>query len=476
MSVKQQYSACTSILIGKKATIDGSIIIGRNEDAKTSWPKNYTIHPREDFTTNQVFKSNDNNFTMPLPKHRAKYSATPEWTTKFGLFEEDGFNEYGVGMSATESTYTNDLILGFDPLVEDGIGEEAMITVVLPYVETARQGVQRLGSIIEKYGTCESNGILFSDHEEAWYMETGGGHNWVAVKVPDDSYAVVSNQISIQEIDFSDNNNYMWSHNIRDFVNENHLNPSLDGTFNFRNIFGTDSLLDEHYNYPRVWYGIKMFSPSKEFTPTSKDMPFFNKPDKKLSIIDAQKFLSSHYQGTDFDPIGEGSEKDKHRFRPVSLAKTQESHILQTRPDLPIGLSEIQWIAMGVAAQSSYIPFYSGAIDAPDEYKNSTAQYQPDQAYWIYKLVGVLVDPHYLELGGKLSEAQTELNIKFQNNIKKTDMIAKDLSGSELTGYLTKVNLKNSKIGIQTFKKLTSDLITNSTDFSLLNYKQETNL
>ncbi len=185
------------------------------------------IHPHEEFDQPQEFSSNDNGFKISLPTIRAKYSATPEWTDKFGLFEEDGFNEYGVAMSATESTYTNKLALGADPLVEDGIGEEAMITVVLPYVKTAREGVQRLGQIVEYYGTSESNGILFADQNEAWYMETGGGHNWVAQRIPDDSYAVIANQSAIQGIDFDDPKHFMWSTNIRKFVADNHLNPII---------------------------------------------------------------------------------------------------------------------------------------------------------------------------------------------------------------------------------------------------------
>ncbi|ORN21520.1 Dipeptidase A [Lentilactobacillus parabuchneri] len=224
----KNFSACTSMIVGKNASIDGSIMIARNEDSKASWPKNYVIHPHEEFDQPQEFSSNDNGFKISLPTIRAKYSATPEWTDKFGLFEEDGFNEYGVAMSATESTYTNKLALGADPLVED-------------------------------YGTSESNGILFADQNEAWYMETGGGHNWVAQRIPDDSYAVIANQSAIQEIDFDDPKHFMWSTNIRKFVADNHLNPDHSGnSFNFRQIFGTADLSDTYYNTPRFCYGMRM--------------------------------------------------------------------------------------------------------------------------------------------------------------------------------------------------------------------------
>lgn len=242
-------SACTSILIGRSASTDGSVMIGRNEDSKASWPKHFVVHPAQTFSETQQFKSKDNSFTMPLPKTAMRYTATPEWTTKYGLFEEDGINEANVAMSATESAYSNALVLAADPLVADGIQEEAMVTVVLPYVTSAREGVQRLGKLVETYGTAETNGILFADLHEAWYLETGAGHQWVAQRIPDDGYAVVANQLAIQQIDFTDHDNFMFADGIEDFVQQHHLNPDANG-FNFRHIFGTTGVSDEMYNPP----------------------------------------------------------------------------------------------------------------------------------------------------------------------------------------------------------------------------------
>lgn len=475
----KNFSACTSMIVGKKASIDGSIMIARNEDSKSSWPKNYVIHEHKEFDEDQTFTSKDNGFKMPLPKVRFKYSGTPEWTDKFGLFEENGFNEYGVAMSATESTYTNKLALGADPLVKDGIGEEAMITVVLPYVKTAREGVQRLGQIVEYYGTSESNGILFADKDEAWYMETGAGHNWVAQRIPDDSYAVIANQSAIQEVDFDDRDNFMWSTNIRQFVADNHLDDNLypsKEVFNFRKVFGTADLSDTYYNTPRVWYGLKMFSPDDEYEPTSQEMPFINRANRKLSIFDVQDFLSSHYQGTPYDPIGEGSEHDKHLFRPISLAKTQEAHILQIRPNMPTSAADIQWLSMGVGAQSSFVPFYAGANDTPKTYQNASGSYSLNQAYWTYKLAGVLVDPHYVKFGPKLNNTRADLRVQFQQAVKKADASIAGLSSIELGDYLTKVNFKNAKTGLDAYNSLISDLITNSTDLSPINFIQDMNL
>ena len=88
-----------------------------------------------------------------------------------------------------------DRVLGADPLVEyvpakddaeeipGGIGEEDIVSVVLPYIHSAREGVMRLGSLLEKYGTYEMNGIAFSDKNEIWWLETIGGHHWIARRV-----------------------------------------------------------------------------------------------------------------------------------------------------------------------------------------------------------------------------------------------------------------------------------------------------
>lgn len=471
------YSACTSILVGKNASADGSTMIGRNEDSRAAWAKKFINHPHTEFDVPQTFKSQDSDhpFTMTLPKIRAKYTATPEWTAKYGLFEEDGINEYGVAMSATESAYCNARVLAADPYVQDGIGEEAMVTVTLPYIHSAREGVERLGHIIEEHGTYETNGILFSDQEEVWYMETGAGHYWVAQRIPDDAYAVVANQLAIQEIDRADHENFMYAKGIRDFVVDNQL-ASMDNGLNFREVFGTADLSDQHYNTPRVWYGQKYFTPSVEQDPESFDLPFIQRASGLIHVDQVQHYLASHYEGTPFDPVGSGTEAQKHTYRPISLAKTQESHVLQIRENLPVATSGIHWLAMGVAAESVYVPFYAGATTTPAAYQVATEKYDPTSAYWIFKLVGVLVDAHYHDLHGDLQAVQKELAIQLGHHLITTDRAVADLTGEALTTALTAANEKAAQLALTTMQTLTADLITKSTDMSPLNYATDLNL
>ncbi|MFR0600885.1 C69 family dipeptidase [Lactobacillus equicursoris] len=463
-------SSCTSILIGKKATIDGSVIIGRNEDSRTAWPKHLAFHQRVE-TEGNVFKSHGNKFSLDLPKTAYAYSSTPEWTKKYGVFEEDGINEYRVAMSATESAYANERILAIDPFeTETGILEEAMVTVVLPYVKTAQEGVKLLGKIVEEKGAAEANGILFGDKDEAWYMEIGSGHHWVARRIPDDSYTVVANQLSIQEIDFNDPANFLYSQGLEAFVYDHRLWPK-DAPFIWRDIFGTRSESDLHYNTPRVWYGQKLLTPSVSQEPQSFDLPFLQKADRPLTVQDAQTVLASHYSDTDYD-LTNPKNAGQATFRPIGVATTQESHLLQVR-----GEDLYHWLAMGVTAQSVYIPFFPQGSKTPYMWGNGKVDYSPNSAYWIFKLAGVLVDRDWNKYGKDLSTAQTEAKEKVTRLRYEYDQKLHGLTDpAEITALADEANAKMAKTVTDIYNKLISSLITKQTGDSPLSFQMDPNL
>lgn len=152
--------SCTSVLVGRAATRDGSILIARNEDNTTpAAPKSLRMVPAGERDGVELV-SGANGFAITLPEGGLRYSAMPDVTPEEGLFEEAGVNAAHVAMSATESALANDRVLAFDPYVENGLAEDAMLTVVLPYVKTAREGVKRLGEIVAAHGSAESNGVL----------------------------------------------------------------------------------------------------------------------------------------------------------------------------------------------------------------------------------------------------------------------------------------------------------------------------
>jgi len=469
MSTKIGRSSCTSILIGKKASLNGSVIIGRNEDAKTAWPKHLAFNKHETVENNH-FKSKDNKFEIDLPTEKFAYSSTPEWTDKYGVFEEDGINEYHVAMSATESAYANNRVMAIDPFdTEKGILEEAMITVILPYIKSAREGVKRLGDIVEKHGAAEANGILFSDNKEAWYMEIGSGHQWVAQRIPDDSYAVVANQLSIQSVVFN-GNDFMYSKNLQNFVYDNKLWPE-DAVFNWRRIFGTHDDSDLHYNTQRVWIGQKLLTPSVEQNPESFELPFIQKPDHPISIQDAQAVLSNHYQNTPYD-LTNPKNKNNATFRPISVATTQESHLLELKDE-----DMTHWLAMGVSAQSVYVPFYPQGTKVPRMYKYGKETYSTNSAYWVFKLAGNLVDRSWSKYGTELVNAQKAASQKTMRIRYEADQeLAQETDPDKKVEIVNKANGDMAKAAIDIYQKLSAQLITAQTANSPLRFKMDPNL
>lgn len=459
-------AACTTVLVGKDATADGSTIIARNEDAYTANPKYFIVHEAKKNPAGTTHVSVDNDFMIELPETQYKYTATPEWTDEYGLFEEAGTNEKGVAMSGTESGIINKKVLAVDPLVENGVAEDSIVTVVLPYVTTAREGVERLGAIVEKYGSAECNGVAFSDKDEVWYMEIVSGHHWVARRIPDDCYAVVANQVSIRNMDFTDNKNFMWSTGIQSFVKKNKLNPSKT-TFNVRNIFGTNDKNDAEYNICRVWDGQRILSPSKKntWTITSKKISMLRRPDKKITVDMVQKVLSSHYTGTKYDTYG----KNVGNYRPINVQRTMESHIIQWRQNMPVEISGVQWQSLGVPENSVYVPFYNGITDTPEAYKKGTdAGYESDSAYWVFKLTDVLTTPYYDTYMSKyvLPEYKT-MKAQLKKNMAASDKKAMELyqtSPEKLSAYLTEEGMKNAEYTLDKVNALNNLLIQISTD------------
>lgn len=461
--------ACTTVLVGKKATVNGATIIARNEDVSTNNPKYVVTHEAKKNKIGEKFVSKANKFTMELPIDKCKYTSTPEWTDEYGVFEESGTNEYGVAMSATESTMYNKKIKKLDPLVKNGISEEAMVTVVLPYIKSAREGVKYLGDIVTKYGSAECNGIAFSDVNEIWYMEIVSGHHWVAQRIPDNKYAVIANQSSIREVDLKDTKNFMADDNLKNFVKKNKL-VKKGKKLNIRNVFGTNSKEDKTYNIPRVWDGQRILTPSKKgkYDITSKKIPFLNKADKKVSVEDVRKVLSSHFNGTKYDTY----KKAKDNFRPINVQRTVESHIIEWRQNMPVEISGIHYIALGTAEQSVYVPFYNGITSTIDEYRTGESDKPTDKsAYWIFKMTDVLSTPYYDAYMKKfVNPSHKKIYKALNKNIAESDKKAMEIYNKNkndkraLSKYLTEETNKNCNYTLNKVKELNKKMITKSTD------------
>ena len=154
--------SCTTILVGKNASNDGSTMIARTDDGRFDVKKMVVVEPKKQ---PRKYKSVISHVEIELPDNPMRYTASPKVDLSKGIWAATGINEANVGMTATETITTNPRVLAADPLVElqeakgrkkevpGGIGEEDLVVLVLPYIHTAREGVLRLASLLEEYGT-----------------------------------------------------------------------------------------------------------------------------------------------------------------------------------------------------------------------------------------------------------------------------------------------------------------------------------
>ena len=412
--------ACTTILVGKKASYDNSTMIARNDDSGSDHftaKKFVTIHPEEQSAT---YKSVLSHVTIELPQNPMRFTAVPNALEGKGIWAASGVNEANVGMTATETITSNPRVLGADPLVKyhpaqngqpktaGGIGEEDIVFIVLPYIHSAREGVERLGGLLEKYGTYEMNGIAFQDVNEIWWMETIGGHHWIARKVPDDVYAVMPNQLGLDRFDLEDalteKKNYLCSADMQEFIEKRHLNLSQNGDLNPRDAFGSHEDADHVYNTPRAWFVLRYFNPrtkvwdgpNADFTPRSDDLPWCMVPEKKITPEDVKYVLSSHYQGTPYDPYkSHGNQAMQGIFRPIGINRNDFMALIQMRPDVPEEFRVVEWIAFASNAFNVLAPFYANVSTTPDYLANTTKEISTDNFYWSSRMIAAMADASY---------------------------------------------------------------------------------
>ena len=422
------------------------------------------------------FKKRFPHVEIELPGDPMKFTAVPNAIKGKGIWAASGVNEKNVGMTATETITSNARVLGADPLVklqpaEDGkeeiiggIGEEDLVYITLPYISSAREGVIRLGSLLEKYGTYEMNGIAFQDVNEIWWLETIGGHHWIAKRVPDDRYVVMPNQFGIDDFDlndaFSEQNEHMCSSDLREFIAENHLDLSLNGGngshFDARAAFGSHSDSDHIYNTPRAWFMERYFNPKTkkwdgpdaDYRPESDDIPWSMVPEKKITVEDVKYALSSHFQGTPYDPYaksGDGLQKGK--YRAIGINRNDFLALIQMRPGAPANCQAVQWLAFASNAFNTLVPFYAAVDETPEYLANTTKEVSTENFYWSARMIAAMADASFAKSAIHIERYQNAVEAKGHALLNKYDKeAAKVTDPAESRRLLEEANREIAKM------------------------------
>lgn len=487
--------ACTSFLIGKKASADGSVMISYAADSHglygelyrwpaAVWPKGSTLNVRE-WDTNKPLGT--------IPQVERTYSVV------------GNMNEYQVAI--TESTF------GGRPELVDSTGimdYGSLIYIALQRSKTAREAIDVITGLVAEHGYY-SSGESFSiaDKNEVWIMELIGkgvgnkGAVWVAIRIPDDCISAHANQARIQQIPFDDKENCIYSPDVVSFARDKGYFKGKDKDFSFAKAYCPYDFGGLRACEARVWSFFRKYDKSiDKYTDfikgdaTKEPMPLYIKPDKKLSVQDVQNGMRDHYEGTDLDMTkddGAGPYKVPYRWRPMNfkvdgatyvneraIATQQTGFVIvpQMRNWLPDAVGGVLWFGVDDADMAVFTPVYCSVTTAPECYRQGNGDmmnFSWTSAFWMHNWVANMAYSKYSFMIQDIRKVQQELENGYQEVLPAIDKAATELYAkdpAEAVKFLTWFSSTNSDEATARWKKLGEYLIVKYIDG---NVKKEEN-
>mgnify|MGYP001152430853 CR=1 FL=1 len=221
-----------------------------------------------------------------------------------------------------------------------------------------------------------------------------------------------------------------------------HLDLAVESTspFNPRDAFGSHSDSDHVYNTPRAWVMQRFLNPYDEMwdgpeadhRPDSDDIPWARQPERKVTIEDVKYVLSSHYQGTPFDPYGHlGDEHTRHMYRPIGINRQSQLAVMQIRPYRPQSDRAIQWIAYGSNPFNTLVPFYPNVNETPKYLEDTTTRVTSENFYWENRIIAALCDAAFAETSNAIERYQEKTGAMGHRLIAATDEQVARLGGAD---------------------------------------------
>ncbi len=419
---------CFSILVGKDASVDGSVFFAHNEDdARLNFVDLHKV-PRLKHSAGEQQIFVDQLDSIDEVDETYGYL----WITGAGFIKEQYLNEWGVAISSN----------GCRSKVVDGEAkiQHNLRRIVIERARTAREAVKIAGALVEKYGyTYSGRTYLIADPNEAWVLEVTYSKRWVAKRLPDDEVSIIPNYYVIDNIDISDTSNCLSSPDIIEYaITKGWYEPGAGKYFNFRNAYSHEDSRDAISNIARKWVILNELS-EKQYK-IDNDFPFSFKPKNKVSIQELMDAMQNHYENTRFanNPSNDNGCPHSNSIDTLSVCNgfNDYSCITQLRNWLPADIGNIMWIAPRYPCIQPFIPWYYGITkipaayekenyaDALQGYNNKNREYKamyPDHACWIFDDFAAKTDIHY----GKEIESQREWKENFEtevfNTIKKQE-------------------------------------------------------
>ncbi|HEM4695458.1 TPA: C69 family dipeptidase [Streptococcus suis] len=423
----QLVQACSGFIIGKGLTTDGSILYGRTEDYpyppnNGAHNKNYIVVPAAAYAKGDMLVDESFGFTAPHLANEFKYTSTPDAARgdgSNGNFGAHGFNEKGVSMTATVTAIPNKKILAVDPLVTaGGLGEAILIDYVLPRVTSAREGIELIAKTIDEKGSAEGNIIVIADKNEVWYMEILSGHQYVAIKFPEDKYAIFANTYYLGHVDFTDTENVIASAKVEEVAKQAENYMMVDGKFHIAKSYGPENYADGDRS--RTYAGIKLLDPASSVTYEDGVYDLLRQPtdpSRRFSLQDTfalQRNRFEHLPGFRPDDEagkvkqGDNGANDQAADATYKYALGNENvidaHVYQINSSLPSAFGGTVWLGLAQTRNTPYVPFYGIVTDTYEAFKNRSASYDTNSWYWTVQNIDKMAISHPELFGTSIQE------------------------------------------------------------------------
>lgn len=430
-----EASACTNLIVGKKASVDGSVLVSYNADDYGMFGHlcHYPAGTHKKGEMRKIFDWDTGEYHGEIPEAPVTYNVI------------GNINEFQLSIG--ETTYGGrEEMIDTTGILDYG----SLIYVTLQRAKTAREAISVMTSLVEKYGYC-SSGETFSicDPNEAWIMEmmgTGPGSKgvvWVAMRIPDNAICAHANQSRIGKFDMRDKKNVVCSKNVISYARKMGWFTGKDADFSWKNTYARPDFSGRRFCDARVWSffnhyqkGFDRYLPwALGKDPNAEDMPLWIVPDRKLSVHDVQMGMRDHYEGTamalDTTNVGGGIYQMPYRptplqfkvdgktyfnERPISTQQTAFSFVSQLRSWMPREIGGVIWFGNDDANMIAYTPVYCGNTVQPECYNTPGADavtFSDKNAFWVCNWVSNMVYPRYSQIFPELQAVRDSLESSY---------------------------------------------------------------
>lgn len=426
-----QGEACTNFIVGKKASVDGSVICSYNADDYGMFIglAHYAARTHKKGEMRDIVDWDTHKYIGKIPEAPVTYNVI------------GNINEFQVTIG--ETTYG-----GREEMVnpDGGIDYGSLIYLGLQRSRTAREAIKVMTTLAQTYGYCsEGETFTICDPNEAWIMEMQGkgkgekGVVWVAQRIPDDAICGHANQSRIGKFNMKDKNNVMYAKDVVAFARKEGWFHGKDADFNWKMTYAKPDFSGRRICDARVWSFFNRYAKGMDkYLPwalgkdsTAEDMPLWVKPTRKLCVQDVQVAMRDHYEGTlmaiDSTDIGGGiwqmpyrptplfyevNGKKYFNERPTSTQQTGFTFVSQMRAWLPRKVGGVLWFGNDDGNMVAYTPIYCGNTVQPECYNTPGADaltFSMKNAYWVCNWVSNMVYPRYSQMFPSLKAVRDSL-------------------------------------------------------------------